>query len=226
MHHSNKSDITKINVHLLSDAPTWEDWKKQERLMIDQDSWHYSEYRPLSEARLMVHQNSLLIRLSAFEPDPLLRRAVYRETGGPVHLDSCLEAFLAFADDESEPYFNFEFNSLGTAHVAYGPERNNRRLLRASELAELRITCLIDVNPDGDYEEGWWQIHFRVPSSWLELRSGHKIDLSEQHVIRANFYKCGDETKEAHYLSWGHIQTEKPDFHRPEYFKRLEIVKP
>jgi hypothetical protein len=40
-------------------------------------------------------------------------------------------------------------------------------------------------------------------------------------TIRANFYKCGDSTAVPHYLSWSHIATETPDFHRPEFFGEL-----
>ena len=41
------------------------------------------------------------------------------------------------------------------------------------------------------------------------------------HSLRANFYKCGDKTAHPHYLSWSPIHTEKPDFHRPEFFGEL-----
>ena len=34
----------------------------------------------------------------------------------------------------------------------------------------------------------------------------------------ANFYKCGDLTVNKHYLAWQPVGTERPDYHRPEYF--------
>jgi hypothetical protein len=39
--------------------------------------------------------------------------------------------------------------------------------------------------------------------------------------LRANFYKWGDGTSVPHYLTWSHIVTETPDFHRPEFFGEL-----
>jgi hypothetical protein len=40
---------------------------------------------------------------------------------------------------------------------------------------------------------------------------------------RANFYKCGDDLPEPHFLAWNMINTEEPDFHRPEFFGTLEF---
>ena len=39
--------------------------------------------------------------------------------------------------------------------------------------------------------------------------------------LLGNFYKCGDATLLPHYLSWSQIDTEQPDFHRPEFFGEL-----
>jgi len=36
--------------------------------------------------------------------------------------------------------------------------------------------------------------------------------------VKANFYKCGDNMKTPHYLSWNPIGTERPNFHTPDYF--------
>ena len=46
----------------------------------------------------------------------------------------------------------------------------------------------------------------------------------ERDVLKANFYKCGDKLSVPHYLSWNPVTTEKPDFHRPEYFGLLEFA--
>lgn len=217
-------EMAEIKLHQNSDAPNWEHWLDIEAFSINRSPWPVGSYRPRSEARLLVHNGSLHVRLATYEPDPDYRRAKCRETGGPVHLDSCIEAFISFSDEDDEPYFNFEFNSLGTPHIALGMGRGNRRVLPASELAALRINCMLDINPDGEFEEGWWQIHFQVPETWLFTRLGHEVKLEEGQVIRANFYKCGDETLDPHYLSWADIGTAEPDFHQPEYFRKLKVV--
>ena len=40
---------------------------------------------------------------------------------------------------------------------------------------------------------------------------------------RMNLYKCGDNLSHPHFLSWRPIATEKPDFHRPEFFERVKF---
>jgi hypothetical protein len=40
-------------------------------------------------------------------------------------------------------------------------------------------------------------------------------------TCRANFYKCGDDLPEPHFLSWNNIIADKPDFHLPQYFGTL-----
>ena len=40
-------------------------------------------------------------------------------------------------------------------------------------------------------------------------------------AMYGNFYKCGDLTKKAHYLSWNPMRCETPQFHRPQDFGRL-----
>jgi hypothetical protein len=42
--------------------------------------------------------------------------------------------------------------------------------------------------------------------------------------MRANFYKCGDKTKRAHFLSWNPIDIAKPDFHRPDFFGEITFL--
>jgi hypothetical protein len=40
---------------------------------------------------------------------------------------------------------------------------------------------------------------------------------------KANFYKCGDGLTVPHFVTWAPISTEKPDYHRPEFFDWLEF---
>ena len=44
-----------------------------------------------------------------------------------VHRDSCVEFFVD--PDQSGNYYNFEFNCIGTTHLAYGPSRSSRTFI-------------------------------------------------------------------------------------------------
>ena len=62
-----------------------------------------------------------------------------------------------------------------------------------------------------------WSLTVGLPLNLLGLNAGSKF--------LANFYKCGDETKVPHYISWSAIDTTSPDFHRPEFFAPVELVR-
>ena len=63
-----------------------------------------------------------------------------------------------------------------------------------------------------------WDLYYELPFSLIRL---FFPDFAPEGRLRANFYKCGDLTKQEHYLSWNRVECEKPDFHRPEYFGEL-----
>ena len=47
------------------------------------------------------------------------------------------------------------------------------------------------------------------------------LDSFQGVTLEGNLYKCADKAKTPHYLSAFPINTEKPDFHRPEFFQVL-----
>ena len=40
----------------------------------------------------------------------------------------------------------------------------------------------------------------------------------------ANFYKCGDDLPEPHFVSWNKIEAPTPNFHLPKYFGEIEFI--
>ena len=56
-----------------------------------------------------------------------------------------------------------------------------------------------------------WNMLVAIPFETI----GHKIKPSS---LKANVYKCGDNTYRPHYMSWNPIETLTPNFHCPEYF--------
>jgi Carbohydrate-binding family 9 len=51
----------------------------------------------------------------------------------------------------------------------------------------------------------------------------HKFETMTGVATRANFQKCGDSLPSPHYLVWNYIESENPDFHRPEFFGEVEF---
>jgi len=75
-------------------------------------------------------------------------------------------------------------------------------------------------------------LHFKVKEASLRAKYGedngavffkHRIGSLGGKTVRANFYKCGDELQTPHFLSWNPVRTERPDFHRPDFFGVLEF---
>jgi hypothetical protein len=131
----------------------------------------------------------------------------------PVYEDTCVEFFIG----TSESYRNFEFNCLGVCLSATGPDRYSRTRLSDSELSRIvRIPSLSRENLPKEGELCDWELTVGIPLSILKIQTGS--------IFYGNFYKCGNKTKISHYLSWAPIDTEKPNFHCPNFFHAIQLV--
>ena len=63
-----------------------------------------------------------------------------------------------------------------------------------------------------------WTLYVEIPKNAIGFSQDEKLS---QQTIGANFYKCGDETNEPHFISWNPIDLPKPDFHVPQFFGEL-----
>ena len=52
-----------------------------------------------------------------------------------------------------------------------------------------------------------------------------KTEFSRGEVLKGNFYKCGDKTAIPHFGMWSPIDSEKPNFHQPQFFGEMVIEK-
>lgn len=144
-------------------------------------------------------------------------RAVSLEDNGPVWEDSCVEFFVS--DPDSPAYFNFEMNCIGTLLASrkmsrydaghFGPDKMH--LIRNfGSLAHETI----DIQGKG---QEWWRVVL-IPFSVIGLDEAPAS-------LRCNFYKCGDNCAQTHYLSWAPIDTPAPDFHRPDFFGEVTLAR-
>lgn len=152
---------------------------------------------------------ALYIRMECLEAEPTVR---CREQDGPVWKDSCMEAFLAPGREGS--YMNLECNSAGALLCCAGSGRHGRLRLAESGLPRPVLVS----GRDG----GRWEACLEIPAATL---SGlWALELMPGARLYANFYKCGDDTPQPHYLSWSPIDLPKPDFHVPQFFGALELL--
>lgn len=176
---------------------------------IDEYAWG-GEYRPKANARLIfVPGDGFYAKLTAYERDP---KAVWKSSMDPVYTDSCLEFFASY---KPGGYINCEMNANGTILSAYGPGRGERIPLgkicgKFPEVSAARR---------GDR----WSVTVHIGLDVIKAVYGD-ASFSPGDVIYGNFYKCGDGCRYPHYGSFNPIHTEKPDFHRPEFFAPMRLT--
>jgi hypothetical protein len=144
-------------------------------------------------------------------------RAANTEDFGSVWEDSCVEFFMQREGENI--YRNFECNVLGVLL--------SRRMKERGKVRTRRLKCLLFTRYgtvchryEGNRQVSDWNMYLEIPKKALgfdahESLSGQKI--------KANFYKCGDETPEPHFLSWNPIDLPQPNFHAPQFFGLLNL---
>lgn len=173
-----------------------------------------SPYRPLCSFAAAYSAEYLYI-------DFLVRcnylRAENFEDLSPVSEDSCVEFFIDPLCDGH--YWNFEFNCIGTVNASHRTERAKPTRLTSEEIATIRRYPSCGTRPFCELEGFFlWNVLVAIPLSLMDMEA----DAMPQHA-RCNFYKCASATSEPHYLSWAPINTERPDFHRPDFFGKISF---
>lgn len=157
-------------------------------------------------------EDSLLLKYNVQEQ--YIKSSV-RAINSDVHEDNCVEFFVSFG---TTAYYNLEFNCLGSVKLGYGEGRYGRTLLSEALIKKIKIqaTIVTDIGTANDYLN--WELTLAIPK---EVFCFSSIDAFSGLKCKANFYKCGTELPDPHYLTWNMVQSESPDFHRPEFFGDL-----
>lgn len=167
-------------------------------------------YKPEVTISAAHNAGSILLRFDVVEEDV---RAVCLEGNGPVWEDSCVEFFVKSPD--SPFYFNFETNCIGTGLAAKRTDRSNCTHFSPELMDRIVRRSSLPVEKAGG-GEGKWNLELEIPFDVLDCGP-------RPESLMANFYKCGDRTARPHFVSWAPIDTPSPDFHRPEFFGKLNL---
>ena len=185
--------------------------------LIDTVNWTEYAYRPRVQFRMVYGETAFLLQYAVREQAV---RAIATIDNGEVWKDSCVEFFVTPADDDI--YYNFEFNCAGTCLLAAGPSRNDREAAKTSVISPIRRQPSLGRHPFGERKgETEWDLALVIPYTCLFKHPDYS---PAGKTVRANFYKCGDDLTVPHFLSWNPIKTEKPDFHRPEFFGTVKFA--
>ena len=173
--------------------------------------WGYDKYNAEVYAQLAYDDTGFLVKFTVCEADPLRTKTKHFEY---VHEDSCVEFFVNFMPEKRSHYISFEPNAHGALTVAFRTDRHNSVPLKIEEIEGFHITPEI--------HEDYWTITYMVGFDFIQ-NYYPEFDIKDCKYIIGNLYKCGDETETVHYKSYYPVGTEKPDYHRPEYFGKFEV---
>ncbi len=178
-------------------------------------NWPEFEYQPKVSFRIAHCNNQIWLKYYVEEKSI---RAETTKTNGSVYLDSCVEFF--FDPKQNENYYNFEFNCIGTTHLAYRA-KGAKSTYVAPSIIEKEIQVKSSLGATKFKEKTGkhtWEMTIIIPATSLI----HDPNIQLKGLSsKANFYKCGDKTADPHYLSWNAISSKKPNFHQPKFFGEL-----
>lgn len=179
-------------------------------------NWPTYPYQPEVAVRIAHTSDTILLHYKVTEQSI---RARYGKDNGNVWTDSCVEFFSMPAGDGI--YYNLECNCIGTVLLAAGMERNNREPASPEITEQIKRWSSLGSEPfEERVGECLWEIALLVPCT---VFFKHHITELDGVEMNGNFYKCGDELHTPHFLSWNPIRIEQPDFHRPDFFGKLEF---
>lgn len=189
--------------------------KNSKEYNIDVLNWPAAyNYLPKTKFNIARTETNLWIHFRVVEKDV---KAVHTEDQDPVWKDSCVEFFVK--PPNAEKYLNFEFNCLGACLSTRRKSRTEGVVpLTPEEMQTIKRYASIGsktVNRKGSTS---WQLTVQIPMSLIDTDI-----MTNYTTLYGNFYKCGDETANPHYVSWSVIKTEQPDFHQPDFFGIMRL---
>lgn len=191
-------------VYMPADNICWDNVAKEELLC---QPWHTVAHIR-TWFQLCWNEQGLHIRMQSIEKNILCRFDGLLDS---VCRDSCMEFF--FSPQPDGRYINIEINPNGALYAGICFNRNQyTRLVRTDMQNVLQLHTFT--------AEDGWGIEYTVPLSFLSLFYPD-LTLYAGKQMRANFYKCGDDTITPHYITWSPVGTPDPDYHQPAYFGKL-----
>ncbi len=182
---------------------------------INQINWKEKFPKNVQTDFFVSHDNETLYILFQVYGEKI--RANNTEDFGSVWEDSCVEFFSQ--RDGEKVYRNLECNILGTILFAERESRESSNRLTEEVKTISRYTQIERKYENGRQTADWFAF-LQIPKTVIGFKKDEKLS---NQILKANFYKCGDETPEPHYLSWNPIDLSEPNFHVPQFFGTLKF---
>ncbi len=175
---------------------------------LDHLLWSNDGYEPQVYFSIAYSQKAIFLKFTVLENHVQM---VYNNINDPVYKDTCVEFFISISNDIN--YYNLEFNGKGTCSIGYGSNKFDRKDLPADIIASIGTQSkLWSMNGDFAY---CWDLTLVIP---VNIFIHHKDLNLAGLTCRLNFYKCGDELPQPHFIAWNKVESEQPNFHLPDFF--------
>ncbi len=159
-------------------------------------------------AQIYYNDEALFVRLSAREAEI---RAELTGALDPICEDSCLEFFFCPMENDKH-YFNIECNLNGAIYLGFATNVYDLVRLVPEEP---------QIIPSAKRIQDGWQVEYKIPYSFIR-HFMPQFNVFSGKKIRANAYKCGDETVIPHCLCWQKVpQLKEASFHNPDAFGEM-----
>lgn len=159
-------------------------------------------------------EKKLYLTYDVLEPE-LRREASFHNDR--VWTDSCVEVFLKRAD--SSDYYNFECSASLWMLVGKGAVNTKRNRFDAEKIDLIERNINILEKENGRFH---YTVSFKIDLiNWGLLKEEENI---EDLKLTGNFYKCGDDLKEPHFLSYFEMDKEVRNFHNPDCFGQINFL--
>ena len=180
---------------------------------VDQYPWQPVEaWRPTTKCELSSDDEHVRLEFSVSDAYVLGR---YQSSEDPVWEDSCVEFFFDPSNGLEAGYFNLEISVAGGFLFHYQLARGvAKRVLTGIEV-QVTPGKLIESEQEQPLE---WRASATIPFSVLRA-----VKSCNRHIWRGNFYKCAESNSHPHWGSWAPIDTPPSDFHRPEFFREINL---
>ena len=181
-------------------------WHLAQKGEINLYPWEgYQKSAPKTEFFVLYDANGIGIKFISDEKYPVGNA---KGMNADVYTDSCVEFFLNLSPKTTKKYLNFELSVTGYMHLGLGSGRFDRELQDIDfDSLNIQTRVLQDIG---------WEAKFYIPFSLLKQ---YYPEISVNFT--GNFQKLCEDCQVPHLGCWNLIATEKPDFHRPEFFGNL-----
>ncbi|MGM9802853.1 MAG: carbohydrate-binding family 9-like protein [Muribaculaceae bacterium] len=180
---------------------------------VDVANWpEYNKQTPKSQFRIAHTGSEIVINYRSTESSVA---STANALGWNVWEDACMEFFCS-PNPADGIYYNMECNCTGTVLLCGGAPGTERPAADEATLALIKRWSSLGREPFAErVGECTWQVVLVFPT---QVFFKHNIDCLGGKTFRANFYKCGDNLQQPHFLSWNAINNPKPNFHLPKFF--------